>query len=71
MRPRHRPRALRAAARKEAGAAAGAAEEGVGAYFKGAGSNILRGLGGTLVLVGFDYFKMFYIQMRYGVSQDD
>ena len=43
-------------------------EEGVGAFFKGAGSNILRGLGGTLVLVGFDYFKKFYIKAKYGVD---
>jgi len=43
-------------------------EEGVAAYFKGAGSNILRGLGGTLVLVGFDYFKAFYIRMVKGID---
>lgn len=41
------------------------AEEGVGAYFKGAGSNVLRGLAGALVLVGFDYFKDFYIDWKY------
>lgn len=34
-------------------------EEGVAAYFRGASANIFRGLGGTLVLVGFDYFKDF------------
>jgi len=41
-------------------------EEGVAAYFRGASANIFRGLGGTLVLVGFDYFKDFYIQFKYG-----
>ena len=40
--------------------------EGVTAFFRGAGSNILRGLGGTLVLVGFDYFKEAYIYFKYG-----
>jgi solute carrier family 25 (adenine nucleotide translocator) protein 4/5/6/31 len=40
-------------------------EEGVGAMFKGAGSNILRGMAGALVLVGFDEFKAAYIQFRY------
>jgi solute carrier family 25 (adenine nucleotide translocator) protein 4/5/6/31 len=28
--------------------------EGTKAFFKGAGSNILRGMGGSLVLVGYD-----------------
>lgn len=41
-------------------------EEGLAAYFRGASANIFRGLGGTLVLVGFDYFKEFYIQFKYG-----
>merc|ERR1712070_11238 len=41
-------------------------EEGVKAYFKGAGSNILRGLASALVLVGFDYMQDFYIKMKYG-----
>jgi solute carrier family 25 (adenine nucleotide translocator) protein 4/5/6/31 len=41
-------------------------EKGVGALFKGAGSNILRGLAGALVLVGFDYLQDFYLQMKYG-----
>lgn len=40
-------------------------EEGVPAFFKGAGSNILRGLCGALVLVGFDEVKTRYIKMRY------
>ena len=40
-------------------------EEGVSAMFKGAGSNILRGLAGALVLVGFDEFKALYISYRY------
>merc|ERR1711990_91344 len=41
-------------------------EEGFKAYFKGAGSNVLRGLAGALVLVGFDYMKEYYIKLRYG-----
>jgi len=45
-----------------------AKEEGVGAYFKGAGSNVLRGLGGTLVLVGFDYMKALYIKLSRGID---
>jgi len=40
--------------------------EGMGALFKGAGSNILRGLCGALVLVGFDYCQDMYIDFRYG-----
>jgi len=42
------------------------AEKGVGALFKGAGSNVLRGLAGALVLVGFDYLQDFYLIMKYG-----
>jgi len=38
---------------------------GVGAMYKGAGSNILRGLAGALVLVGFDYCKNFYLDWKY------
>jgi solute carrier family 25 (adenine nucleotide translocator) protein 4/5/6/31 len=41
-------------------------EKGVGALFKGAGSNVLRGLAGALVLVGFDYLQDFYLVMKYG-----
>jgi len=41
------------------------AEEGVKALYKGAGSNILRGLAGALVLVSFDYCKGFYLQWKY------
>jgi len=41
-------------------------EEGVAAYFRGASANIFRGLGGTLVLVGFDYFTEFYADWKYG-----
>jgi solute carrier family 25 (adenine nucleotide translocator) protein 4/5/6/31 len=41
-------------------------DEGVPALFKGAGSNILRGLCGAFVLVGFDYAQDFYLQWRYG-----
>jgi solute carrier family 25 (adenine nucleotide translocator) protein 4/5/6/31 len=42
-----------------------AKEEGTAAFFKGAGSNILRGLAGTLVLVGFDECKKAYINVMY------
>jgi solute carrier family 25 (adenine nucleotide translocator) protein 4/5/6/31 len=41
------------------------AGEGVSAMYKGAGSNILRGLAGALVLVGFDYIKNFYLEWKY------
>jgi solute carrier family 25 (adenine nucleotide translocator) protein 4/5/6/31 len=41
-------------------------DKGMGAFFKGAGSNILRGLAGALVLVGFDYMQDFYLLMKYG-----
>jgi solute carrier family 25 (adenine nucleotide translocator) protein 4/5/6/31 len=44
-------------------------EEGFKAYFKGAGSNILRGLAGALVLVGFDYMKAFYMDLKYGKEE--
>lgn len=40
-------------------------EEGIAAYFKGAGSNILRGLAGTMVLVGFDECKKAYVNIMY------
>jgi len=39
--------------------------EGVKAMYKGAGSNILRGLAGALVLVSFDYAKNFYLEWKY------
>jgi len=39
--------------------------EGMGAMYKGAGSNILRGLAGAMVLVGFDYCKNFYLEWKY------
>jgi len=39
--------------------------EGVKAMYKGAGSNILRGLAGSLVLVGFDYTKNWYLEWKY------
>jgi hypothetical protein len=35
------------------------------AMYKGAGSNILRGLAGALVLVSFDYCKNFYLEWKY------
>ena len=41
------------------------AEEGAGALYKGAGSNILRGLAGAMVLVGFDYCKNYYLEWKY------
>jgi len=41
------------------------AGEGVAAMYKGAGSNILRGLACALVLVGFDYCKNFYLEWKY------
>jgi hypothetical protein len=34
-----------------------AANEGMGAFFKGAGSNVLRGTGGAIVLVLYDEIK--------------
>jgi len=40
-------------------------KDGVGAMYKGAGSNILRGLAGALVLVGFDYTKNYYLEWKY------
>jgi solute carrier family 25 (adenine nucleotide translocator) protein 4/5/6/31 len=40
-------------------------QDGMGAMYKGAGSNILRGLAGALVLVGFDYVKGFYLEWKY------
>jgi len=39
--------------------------EGAAALYKGAGSNILRGLAGALVLVGFDYCKNYYLEYKY------
>jgi len=39
--------------------------EGFAALYKGAGSNILRGLAGALVLVGFDYCKNYYLEWKY------
>jgi solute carrier family 25 (adenine nucleotide translocator) protein 4/5/6/31 len=39
--------------------------EGLKAMYKGAGSNILRGLAGALVLVGFDYTKGYYLEWKY------
>jgi solute carrier family 25 (adenine nucleotide translocator) protein 4/5/6/31 len=41
------------------------AGEGMSAMYKGAGSNILRGLAGALVLVSFDYAKDFYLEWKY------
>jgi len=39
--------------------------EGISAMYKGAGSNILRGLAGALVLVSFDYSKNIYLEWKY------
>jgi len=39
--------------------------EGLKAMYKGAGSNILRGLAGALVLVSFDYCKNYYLEWKY------
>lgn len=41
------------------------AQEGVKSMYKGAGSNILRGLAGSLVLVGFDYIKGYYLEWKH------
>merc|ERR1712176_564471 len=40
--------------------------EGVGAYFKGAGANILRGVAGAGVLAGFDTLSDAYVTWAYG-----
>jgi solute carrier family 25 (mitochondrial adenine nucleotide translocator), member 4/5/6/31 len=40
------------------------AKEGVSSMYKGAGSNVLRGLCGALVLVGFDYFQGWYVEFK-------
>merc|ERR1711916_146256 len=39
--------------------------EGVGAFFKGAGANILRGVAGAGVLAGFDKVKSMYTAWRF------
>merc|ERR1712003_324401 len=39
--------------------------EGVTSLFKGAGANILRGMGGALVISGFDTVKQAYIEWRF------
>ncbi len=39
-------------------------QEGFGSMFKGAGANILRGIAGAGVLVGFDKFKEIYVSWR-------
>jgi len=39
-------------------------KEGVGAFFKGAGANILRGIAGAGVLSGFDSLQKFYIKLK-------
>lgn len=37
-----------------------ASQEGTNAFFKGAGSNVLRGTGGALVLVFYDKMKSYF-----------
>jgi len=39
--------------------------EGVGSLFKGAGANVLRGIGGSMVISGFDKVKDMYIEWRF------
>jgi len=39
--------------------------EGMGSLFKGAGANILRGIGGSLVISGFDKVKDMYLEWRF------
>jgi len=43
--------------------------EGVSSFFKGAGANILRGIAGAGVLVGFDEFQRIYVEMRVGAAK--
>merc|ERR1719412_2901483 len=40
-------------------------KEGVGSFFKGAGTNILRGMAGAGTLAGFDEFKKAYTNFMY------
>jgi len=46
------------------------AKEGMLAFFKGAGANILRGIAGAGVLSGFDLFQDYYIELRTGFKPD-
>jgi len=41
-------------------------KEGMGAMFKGAGANILRGMAGAGVLAGFDKFQDLYVEWKVG-----
>jgi len=41
-------------------------KEGMGAMFKGAGANILRGMAGAGVLAGFDTFQDLYVEWKVG-----
>jgi len=43
--------------------------EGVISFFKGAGANILRGIAGAGVLVGFEVFQKQYIEWRVGATK--
>jgi len=42
--------------------------EGVTSFFRGAGANILRGIAGAGVLVGFDEFQKLYVAWRVGAE---
>jgi len=44
--------------------------EGIGAFFKGAGANILRGVAGAGVLAGFDKFQKLYIDFKEGATKE-
>jgi len=44
--------------------------EGVVAFFKGAGANILRGVAGAGVLAGFDKFQKLYISMKESATKE-
>jgi len=45
--------------------------EGVASFFKGAGANILRGIAGAGVLVGFDEFQRIYVEWRVGQAKGE
>jgi len=44
--------------------------EGIGAFFKGAGANILRGVAGAGVLAGFDKFQKLYIDIKENATKE-
>jgi solute carrier family 25 (adenine nucleotide translocator) protein 4/5/6/31 len=47
-----------------------AANEGAGAFFKGAGSNIIRGTGGAIVLVLYDEIRNLLLQTEGSSSSE-